>query len=389
MKILSRENEIVWVNYHGSRRPGLNARDAGACWTAIRRVVSGLSRVSPSFVQVTPMVIPGAESRLSRWLRARMLIAQIRRAVRAVQGPKPRPVQIWSFAPDVPYLIGRFGEERFVYYCVDQYAEFEDFDRERIVAAENELVDRADTVVVTSEPLRCAKRQRRPDVHLVRHGVAHDHFASAWRDRPSCPADVADIQRPIFGFFGLIQHWIDTALLTEVARLRPGYSFVLIGDCKVDVAALRALPNVHLLGRRSYQSLPAYCAAFEAALLPFVQSPMTRYVNPIKMLEYLAAGLPIISTPLPEAERFPAAIRIANSAKGFASACDQVLETASAERRQQISGLVVDESWDAVVDRLSEIVLDQTPQTTTHAPHPQTPPPVAATAAPPEPARAV
>jgi len=352
-QILSRHNEILWVNYHGSRRPTMRRTDVVRAAAALGRVFRGRRRVSPTLTQVTPLVIPGAtSSAMRRWHEA-MLVAQIRRAIRKVDRGRRLPVQVWSFAPDVPYLVGKFDEECFLYYCVDEYREFEGFDGARIAEAEDELLDRADVVVATSDSLLEARRRRRPDAALMRHGVDFDHFAAAWRSRQPAPVNLESIPRPIFGFFGLIEHWIDCAFLAAVARARPHYSFVLLGDVKVDVVMLRALPNVHFLGRQPYAELPRYCACFDAALMLFKQSTMTRHVNPVKMREYLAAGLPVVSTPLPEAERYAAAIELADTPEAFAAACDRVLQRDHPDRARDISASVAGETWQARVDDLS------------------------------------
>ena len=355
MKVLARKNDILWVDYHGSRRPAINRHDAGAAFSALKRFTRGLRRVAPSIYQITPLVVPGAKRPLTRWLHHNMLASQIKAAIRKMGGRR-KPIQVWSFAPDVPALIGRLHEECFVYYCVDDYTHFDGFDHEHIIAEETKLIQRSGLVVTTSEPLLEAKRKLRADIQLMRHGVDYDHFASSWRTRLARPSDLRDIPQPIFGFFGLVQHWIDCDLLAEVASRRPHYSFVVIGDCKVDVSMLHRLPNVHLLGRRPYESLPAYCAAFRAGLMPFALNAMTRSVNPIKMHEYLAAGLSVVSTPLPEARRYsdPGPIHIADTAEAFADACDAALIRETSTSRQQISAMVEAESWSARVDTLSE-----------------------------------
>jgi glycosyltransferase involved in cell wall biosynthesis len=364
MRILARHNDIVWVNYHGTRRPRTSASDLRAGFATLRRVAGGLKRISPSMVQITPLVIPGARKPIARRLHQWMLIKQIRRAIKAVPGASGKPLQIWSFAPDVPYLAGGFGEECFVYYCVDEYTQFKGFNRKAIIQSETELLNRADLAIVTSQALLESKCRIRPDAALVRHGVDYEHFAAAWQKDLESPQDVAAIERPIFGFFGLIHHWIDRRLIAEVAERLPEYAFVLIGDCRADVSRLEALPNVHLLGRRPYETLPAYCRAFTAGLLPFVEDRMTHCVNPIKMCEYLAAGLPVVSTPLPEAGLFEGPIRIAASPDAFVEACRTIVAETSAakvpERRRQarrISETVKMRSWHATVERVSDLVM--------------------------------
>ncbi len=358
MRMLSRHNRILWINYHGTRCPEANAVDLKDVFGALHRVTKGLKRESESISQLTPLVIPGASSALLQRLHQRLLIFQIRRAIAKLQGETTQPIQVWSFAPDVPYLVGALGEERFVYYCVDEYRAFDGFDAKKIADAEDELIDRADWVVTSSETLRSEKARRRPDVMLVRHGVDFDHFATAWRDKLPLPTDLSNVPRPMFGFFGVVHHWVDRRLLAEVARLRPSYSFVLIGECKVDVSELRTLPNVYLLGRKPYAQLPAYAAAFDAAMLLFARNEMTRHVNPVKLSEYLAAGLPVISTPLPEAKRIGGPVVMADTAQEFALACDAIVASPKSINREQISHTVSDASWHTKVEHLSDLVMN-------------------------------
>jgi glycosyltransferase involved in cell wall biosynthesis len=294
MKQLSRRNRIIWVNYRGTRRPRVSVADLGAAIHTVGAALTGVRRISNSMVQVTPLVIPGAGNGVWQAVNRRLLVAQIRRVLAELP---PAPVQLWTFAPDVHFLAGKFGEECLIYYCVDEYSAFEDFNGEAVRVAERRLIDRADLVITTSAALQESKEVLHPETHLVRHGVDVPHFTRSVDRGLTRPADLAGIPAPVYGFFGLIDHWFDVELMTAVARARPQASFVLLGDRRADTVSLEALPNVHLPGRRDYGQLPAYCAAFDAALLPFRINAMTRNVNPIKLREYLAAGLPVVSTP--------------------------------------------------------------------------------------------
>jgi len=357
MRILSRHNDVLWINYHGSRKPGVNRTDLRDSVAALRRVLRGLTPVHPTFSHLTPLVIPGASSpRLRRWNQW-LVTLQIRRALHRARRRPDQPVQIWSFAPDVPFLIDAVPAERCVYYCVDNFAQFEGYDADRIRGMENETLEKAEVVLVSSEALLRDKSRRRRDVVLMRHGVEYDHFAAAWRASLPIPSDLAAIPRPIFGYHGLLHHWVDLPFLAEVARLRPFYSFVLLGDAKVDTSPLQSLNNVYLLGRKSYIGLPAYAAGFDAALMLFKRDAMSAYVNPIKLHEYLAAGLRVVSTELPEARRYEGAVLFADGPREFAEACDRVLEEAPNTTRESLSRLVRDEDWALKVEQLSDIVM--------------------------------
>ena len=235
MRLLSQRNHVVWVNYHGSRRPRMSGADIGAAAAKLRQVVQGPRRVSDSITVVTPLVVPLPGSRAVAAVNRRLLTRQIRGVLR---GLPRRPVQLWSFAPDVDYLCGRFEEECVVYYCVDEFSEFAGYDRDAILAAERRLAAKADLVVTTSQALYDAKRHLNDRVELVPHGVDYDHFARATSPDVEIPADIADLPRPILGFWGLIQDWIDIDLLRDVATARPDWSIVLIGEIATDVGAL-------------------------------------------------------------------------------------------------------------------------------------------------------
>lgn len=369
MRILSRENQILWVNYHGTRRPSMTRWDVRDSISASLRIARGLCRISESISQFTPLVIPGATGAVLGRVHQRMLIDQIDRAVSVLDPGRQRPIQVWTFAPDVHFLRGALSEERFVYYCVDEYTRFQGFDSEAMTRLETKLLHCSDLVIATSKPLWEAKKELRPDAEFVPHGVDYDHFAAAWRESLAAPVDLQGIRRPIFGFFGLIQHWFDVELLAGVARLRPEYAFVLIGDCKIEPGKLK-LPNVHLLGRRDYSLLPAYSAAFSVGLLPFVRNAMTHCINPIKLSEYLAAGLPVVSTSLPASRDFGGAVAIADTAEDFAAACDASLRYTAADR-QRISQTVQPHTWEDRVKTVSRLVLESVRRVPRPEMHPQ------------------
>jgi len=137
---------------------------------------------------------------------------------------------------------------------------------------------------------------------------------------------------------------VDLDLLAEVARLRPDWHIVLIGDSTVDLGPYRGIANMHFLGRRPYADLPAYCKAFDVGLIPFKINELTRAVNPIKMKEYLAAGLPVVSTPLPEVRLYSHLVELAEDAQAFAAAVESCLAR-GAEARGERSRAMASETW--------------------------------------------
>ncbi|HKQ47785.1 MAG TPA: glycosyltransferase [Phycisphaerae bacterium] len=353
MRLVAERNEIVWVNYHGSRRPRASAADAGAIVGKLRQVIEGPRRVAERITVVTPLVAPLPGSRVVAALNKRLLVRQIKRVIRDLP---PRPVQVWSFAPDVDFLCGSFDEEFFVYYCVDEFSEFEGYDRDAILSAEARLAAKADLVVVTSQALCEAKQRLNPRVVLVTHGVDYEHFAKARRGEVVIPEEIAKLPRPILGFWGLIEGWVDVDLIAAMARARPHWSIVLIGRFTADVSALEELANVHLLGRRPYEQLPAYARGFDAGLIPFRVNELTRAVNPIKLREYLSAGLPVVSTPMPEVERYGPHVSIASDAAEFVAACERMIAENSPGKILERQTAMQRETWQSKVEEVCSLI---------------------------------
>jgi len=356
MRGLSRDNDIVWVNYHASRRPGMNPGDLRSAAEVVRRIARGAQRIGERMVQITPFLVPSRPGPFRDSVNRLLLHAQLRRALKCVRRGPDQPVQLWTFAPDAAFLAGALGEECLVYYCVDEFSEFAGYDRSATLAAEGELIDRANVVFTTSESLYAARSARHPRVHLVRHGVDHAHFAQAVDGNLPLPESLRKIPRPIAGFVGLVREWFDAALMAAVAVRMPDMSFVVVGDHSADIRATQWPANVHFLGRRPYAELPAYLAAFDIGLVPFVRSRMTENVNPIKLREYLAAGLPVVATGLPEVRRYAPDVTCADEAGDFASACRRALVQSSRAKRRERSARMIGESWDVVSERVSRLV---------------------------------
>ena len=343
MHILAERNTVLWVNYHASRAPTASSSDALHMARKLAEVFSGLRRPRRNLFVLTPLVVPLPASPWARRLNRALLIGQIRRALDRLRNG---PLQIWSFTPDVAYALGHFGEEKVVYYCVDDHAAFTGYDRQQVLRDEEALCRRADLVVTTSRALQESKKAWNPNTILVPHGVDYEHFSRAVREDLPCPPDIADIPHPRLGFFGLIRDWVDLALLADIARARPDWHIVMIGDAdsNVNLAQYRTIRNMHFLGRKPYEDLPAYCKAFDVGLIPFKINELTKAVNPIKLREYLAAGLPVVSTPLPEVRLYKDLVHLANGKHSFDKMAQAALATTPAGRTR-LNTAMAEETW--------------------------------------------
>ncbi|WP_220498406.1 glycosyltransferase [Rhodopirellula sp. JC639] len=297
---------------------------------------------------LTPLVVPLPSSDVAKKLNRALLIKQVRRALRKVG---KGPVQFWTFTPDVGYLLGAFEEEKVIYYCVDDHSQFTGYDVDQVLAEEEDLCRRSDLVITTSMALQEAKKGFNENTVLIPHGVDYAHFSKALDESTVEAPELQGIPHPRIGFFGLLRDWVDLDMVAAVAKRRPTWQFVMVGDATFDLSTYRS-PNIHFLGRKPYDSLPGYCKGFDIGIIPFKINDLTLAVNPIKLREYLAAGLPVVSTPLPEVAIFQHHVGLANSADEFESAIERFLSEDAGELVKERSAAMSSETWPAIVDRI-------------------------------------
>lgn len=358
MRRLAQRNRILWINSIGNRRPQASVRDARRVVAKVAAFARGPREVLRNINVFSPLVIPYHGSRAVRAVNGALLRWQIRHQCRRLRFGRRLT---YTFLPSSSEVAGNLGEEAVVYHITDDFSQFTGTDSEAILQMEQRLIAKSDAVIASAEPLR-RTRPRAEKIRLVTHGVEVAHFRKACAG-PSVPEDLARIPRPIVGFFGLIADWVDLKLVREIALARPVWNVVLIGKTETTSTPIAGLPNVHLLGQKSYESLPAYAAGFDAAILPFVLNPLTIASNPLKLREYLAAGLPVVSTDIPEARRLSGRhVRVARGAADFLARLDEIVESGdtgpSIARSRSMDG----ESWDSKVEEISEIILAALPE---------------------------
>ena len=354
MKRLAATNRVLWVEAAGMRSPRLGRRDD---LRRIRRKLLTLTANArqrlPGLWSFAPPILPLAGWAMADRLNRRLYAWSIRRQLRRL-GFDPQPM-LWIYGPHVAPWIRDLRRRCLVYHCVDRWGAFRDYDAERMRRAEAEICRAAQVVLASAADLGERCRTFGATVHYVPHGVEHSHFAAAL-EPGVLPFDLARIPAPRIGFFGLIHEWVDTDLLATLAERLP-YSFVLIGTSNQDLSSLLARRNVFHLGRRPYQELPDYCRGFDAAIVPFRLSELTRSVNPIKLREYAAAGLPIVASDLPEIRRCSTIATCVTGIEDWEGALRAAVARSGipAERRAQ-SERVKDQDWGGVTERIGSLV---------------------------------
>ncbi len=351
---LARHNRVLFVSSIGFRPPDVSARDARRIVAKLASFLDGPRQVRDNLHVLTPLALPFAPGPIEG-LNRRLVGIQLRRAIERLDLRAPC---VLAFSQNwLPHL-EELQRSSLIYYCVDEHSAFSRVDRQRFQALDDRMARAADAVVCASHRLYEKNAARNANTHLVPHGVDWSLFASALDASPGPPSELKGLQRPILLFFGHISDdWVDLRLLEHIAREQPEWSIVLVGRSAIEPRAFPQLANVHWLGERDIESLPALCREADVGLVPFVDSELTRASHPLKVLEYLAAGLPVVSTEIPEIRRlYSDQVRLASDPREFVAQCEAALGEGSSDDRQRRSANVRDQDWERTVESLLAIV---------------------------------
>ena len=257
----------------------------------------------------------------------------------------------WFYSPmAAPCVLGRLPAEAVVYDCMDELANFR-FAPPDIAEREQYLLEHADVVFTGGRTLYEAKSRRHANVHFFGCGVDAQHFGSARRDDVVVPPELAALPRPVLGYFGVIDERLDYGLIDRLSQSFSHASIAMIGPlAKVDATQLPGAANIHWLGQRAYEQLPALVKGFDVCLMPFAINEATRYINPTKTLEYMAAGKPVVSTAIADVVRnFTPVVSVADSHGEFIAEVERAL--AQPDRARIVQGIAQAGAagWDAIV----------------------------------------
>lgn len=316
----------------------------------LRGFGKGLELKHPNIWVLSPLFFPFHGMRWARTLNRLFLRYQIRSAMKKLSFLKPTT---WTFVPTSADVVGTLGEKLIVYHCVDEYAAFSDAAPE-IADRERDLLAKADLVLASASDLLETKKLQNKSTFLLTHGVDHAHFRRAAQEDTLIATDIASLPKPVLGFHGLIADWVDLRLIAELARLQPTWSIVLIGKADTDMSPIKGLHNVHLMGHRVYADLPNYLKGFDVAILPFVNNELTRNANPLKLREYLSAGLPVIAVPIPEVKRFENEVYLADSASEYVKHVQELIDRDEVGPSRSRSDKMASESWQSKAEQAEQ-----------------------------------
>ncbi|MGB1319359.1 MAG: glycosyltransferase [Vibrio gallaecicus] len=334
---LSKTHKVLWVNSIGLRQPKLCAKD-------IKRALNKLfgrnnahaqnmsnATDAPNITVINLRTIPAPKSQLTRQVAKHLMLSQLKPVMKQIGITDPI---LWTSLPTAVDLCGHLGESSVVYYCGDDFDALAGVDHDTVKTHEHDLIDKADLIFSASNKLMtkfpACKAQ------LLPHGVDLELFST-----PAPRAlDLPTGHRPIAGFYGSLSKWLDYDLLDTVAKNLPEWDFVFIGPNELPTLQLPSYNNVYYLGPKAHSELPRYSQHWDVSLLPFVDNEQIRACSPLKLMEYLAAQTPIISTPFPALNTYQGYVSTVNNA-------EEMVHTLQKKRDLKLipSDVVQQESW--------------------------------------------
>jgi glycosyltransferase involved in cell wall biosynthesis len=346
-------NRILWVGSISARPPKLQFSDLRRGFEKSISIFRkpNIASNQNNIYEFHPLVIPFFDlpliCRLNNWL----LKVLLKKKIQSLNFKKPILI---TGTPMIADIVDQLGASSIHYLCSDDYAEFDDFFK-IFNKMEKILLEKCNTCFAISKQLLTTRIPPNGKSMLLSQGVDYAHFE---KRNELLPASIISLKKPIVGYFGLITSWVDIQLIEKSAKNYPEVSFVIIGRCLVDVTTISQLSNVFLLGEITYKELPMYASAFDVGLIPFVVNKLTLACNPIKLLEYFALGLPVVSTALPEVVKYGDLVYASNDHGEYIRFIGEALREKDLKKTVQRKNIARDNSWLSIAEKVSAMIED-------------------------------
>lgn len=291
-------------------------------------------------------------NKINQW----WIAAFIKRAAQNAEMDNPL---VWTYMPNSYDLVKKMNYKALVYDCVDEHSEYRGFiNKNTMLTMERELIKKCDIVFVTAEGLYDSKSKYNKNTYLITNGVNFELFNSVQDEKIKPHGEVKNLPKPVVGFIGVIQEWIDLDLIFEIAQNNPGLSVLMVGPvgAGVDVEKLKNLTNVYFVGAKKPEILPYYIKIFDVCINPFRQSNLTKNVSPLKFYEYLATGKPIVTVDMPAVREFSDCVLIAKDNREFIYNITEAIEKDTEELKQKRIEKGKENSWEEKVTTMLDIL---------------------------------
>ena len=350
---LLENHKIIWINSIGYRSPKLNWYDLKR---SISKIISWFSKVRGNtpgkshynLKVLSPVIIPFNSLKMIRKINKYFVNKVVFKAIKSMEF---KEYILLSSHPNVVDYFTDHKNALKIYYCVDDFTVMPCVDNKLIEQLEKELISESNIILYTARKLLDKFQNALAETYYLPHGVDNEHF-SVKKPINKFP----DIIKPIIGFFGLLSEWVDFDLIIKVAKIKKEWSFLFIGNSEINTQRAIDIENVHLVGPVPYSELPVYASSFDVGLIPFKINKLTKAVNPLKFLEYMALGIPVVSTPLPELMQFKDYVYFGNNTDEIISAINNALSSLKDSQKARRIKLANDNSWKTRSQQLLNII---------------------------------
>jgi len=315
----------------------------------------------PQYPNITAMQthFPSARFHDGAWVDSERLRLVKEAMLGPLEGEFEHPVQ-WFYDPMATTAFAEKLKERaIVYDCMDELSQFK-FAPPELIVRERELLAKADIVFTGGRKLWESKSRYNHNVHFYGCGVDVAHFSKARAEETQLPDDVKALNKPVLGYFGVVDERLDYELIAKLAEADPHWNIVMVGPVvKVDPNSLPRHERILWLGRREYAQLPAYTKVFDVCLMPFALNEATEFINPTKALEYMATARPIVSSAVPDVvSNFASVVKIGKSHKEFIELCKKSVEKPDTEAVARGLKMAEENQWEIIVAKLEGHIQD-------------------------------
>ncbi|MDW2122111.1 glycosyltransferase [Vibrio sp. 2033] len=350
VKRLAANHRILWVNSIGLRQPKLDSKDIQRALNKLTRVFHNVgshkptldSETNPNIHIINLLTIPAPNSALARKVAAKMMKHQLNKQLQALGFDKP---VFWTSLPTAADVCAEMNPRGLIYYCGDDFSALAGVDHDTVTKHERTLVNAANVIFTASDTLS-TKFPSHKTVTLP-HGVDFSLFSE-----PAPKAeDFPNNGSKVLGFYGSLSEWLDYDLIAQVADQAPDWDLVFIGPNEFSDNPLPQRCNVYYLGPRAHHTLPRYSQHWDASWLPFVDNAQIKACNPLKLLEYLATGTPVISTPFPALMPYKHMLHVVQDVEDVRASLDHLLPPPTDSK-----SFVQQQSWEARANQVDKLV---------------------------------
>ena len=354
-----KDHKVIWVNTIGMRPPRPTSQDLKKAIKKIKKMIHPSptsKRTMPyapamNLTVLQPPMVPynfGPFRKLNR-------LSVVRSVKNAMERLGIKEPVLVTTVPNACDYVGAFNEKRVVYYCVDDFANWPGHSKEIVQEMENELVKKCDLVVATSKKLYDKFHLQGKRVFLLSHGVDLERFTSS---KIPIHRSIASIPVPRIGYVGLIDERLDLELLEDLLKRFPQISFVLVGQNEVDLSHLKRYQNFYHIPPCPYEEVPSVLKGLDVGILPYKVNEFTHTISPLKLKEYLAAGLKVMASPLQEILNWKEYVLIAYSQTDWIEALER-LENKAPWHLKDPAPVLEKESWQEKAKMMKGLIMKE------------------------------